>query len=144
VFVVDTNVLLYAANQNSPGHEPCKRLLAQWRDQTEPWYLTWGIIYEFLRVSTHPRVFPKPLSLRDAWSFLEAVLAPPAAAVLQETQRHGALLQEMAAQVPGLLGNLMFDAHTAILMREHGIKRIYTRDADFRRFPFLEVIDPLQ
>jgi predicted nucleic acid-binding protein len=27
-------------------------------------------------------------------------------------------------------------------MREHGIRRICTRDADFHRFPFLEVIDP--
>ena len=35
------------------------------------------------------------------------------------------------------------DAHTAILMREHGIRRIVTRDADFHRFPFLEVVDPL-
>jgi predicted nucleic acid-binding protein len=29
-------------------------------------------------------------------------------------------------------------------MREHGIGRIYTRDTDFHRFPFVEVVDPLQ
>jgi hypothetical protein len=28
-------------------------------------------------------------------------------------------------------------------MREHGIRRIYTRDLDFQRFPFIEVLDPL-
>lgn len=28
-------------------------------------------------------------------------------------------------------------------MREHGLRRIYTRDADFHRFPFLEVVDPV-
>jgi predicted nucleic acid-binding protein len=33
---------------------------------------------------------------------------------------------------------------TAILMREHGISTIYTRDADFRRFPFLQVVDPVR
>ena len=33
--------------------------------------------------------------------------------------------------------------HAAVLMREHGISRICTRDADFRRFPFLTVLDPL-
>lgn len=37
----------------------------------------------------------------------------------------------------------MHDAHTAILMREHGIRRIYTRDTAFHRFPFLEPIDPV-
>jgi predicted nucleic acid-binding protein len=28
-------------------------------------------------------------------------------------------------------------------MREHGIRRLYTRDTDFHRFPFIEVLDPL-
>jgi len=43
-----------------------------------------------------------------------------------------------------LAGNLLHDAHTAILMREHGIGRICTRDTDSNQFPFLEVIDPLK
>jgi predicted nucleic acid-binding protein len=30
----------------------------------------------------------------------------------------------------------MHDAHTAVLMREHGIRTIFTRDSDFHRFPF--------
>lgn len=37
----------------------------------------------------------------------------------------------------------MHDLHTAVLMREHDISRICTRDSDFRRFPFLMVIDPV-
>ena len=41
-------------------------------------------------------------------------------------------------------GNLLHDARTAILMREHGIGRICTRDTDFNQFPLLEVIDPLR
>jgi predicted nucleic acid-binding protein len=28
-------------------------------------------------------------------------------------------------------------------MREHGVRVIYTRDADFHRIPFLEVADPV-
>jgi hypothetical protein len=95
-------------------------------------------------VSTHPRVFSKPLSLADAWAFLNAATASPVAGVLQETPRHEGVFKEVAAEVPDIAGNLVFDAHTAVLMREHGIRRIYTHDADFRRFPFLDVIDPLQ
>jgi len=38
----------------------------------------------------------------------------------------------------------VMDTHTAVLMREHGIARICTRDTDFNQFPFLEVIDPLR
>ena len=46
-------------------------------------------------------------------------------------------------ETPGLGGNLVHDAHTATLMREHGISRIFTRDSDFHRFAKLELIDPL-
>lgn len=44
--------------------------------------------------------------------------------------------------MPHLAGNLLHDAHTAILMREHGVRRIATKDTDFRRFSFLVPFDP--
>jgi predicted nucleic acid-binding protein len=53
------------------------------------------------------------------------------------------VLAEVIAEVPRLSGNLVHDAQTAALMREHGIRRICTRDTAFHRFPFLEPIDPL-
>ena len=61
------------------------------------------------------------------------------------TERHGReVAGQVIAEIPHLAGNIIHDTHTAILMREHGIRRICTRDTDFHRFPFLEVIDPLQ
>ena len=60
MFVVDTNVLLYAAEQNFPEHERCRELLETWRRQPGAWYGTWGILYEFIRVATHSRVFRRP------------------------------------------------------------------------------------
>ena len=143
VFVVDTNILIYAADRDSPENARCHRLLGGWRSQTTPWYLTWGIVYEFLRVATHPQVFAKPLSLDEAWRFMDAVLSSPSLGFLVETDRHRHVIQEVFAEIPGIKGNLVFDAHTAILMRENGIKTIYTHDADFNRFAFLDVIDPI-
>lgn len=143
MFVVDTNVLIYAADQESPYHSRCRELLEAWRTQLSAWYVTWPILYEFLRVSTHPRVFRNPWPAAQAWSFVEAVLAAPALGILIPGDRHAAVAAEIIRQVPHLRGNLMYDAHTAVLMREHGIRRIYTRDTDFHRFPFLEPLDPL-
>lgn len=143
MFVVDTNVLLYAANADAPEHEVCLELLESWRVQPTPWYTTWGILYEFLRVATHPRVFERPWNARDAWRYVEALLASPGLRVLSETERHAQIAAEVLLRVPGLAGNLLFDARTAVLMSEHGVRRIYTRDADFHRFSFLEVLDPL-
>jgi len=144
VFVVDTNVLLYAVDRDSPDHDPCRARLEEWRQQSSPWHLTWGVVYEFLRVATHPNVFRDPLPLSKAWLFLEALLATPNLSILTATERHRKVASEVFTEIPGMRGNLIFDARTAILMREHGIKTIYTRDTDFNRFPFLDVVDPLQ
>lgn len=78
-----------------------------------PWYLTWGVVYEFLRVTTHTRVFAEPWSPADAWSFLEAVLAAPTLRVLAETSGHATILAELIAEIPQLRGNLVHDAHMA-------------------------------
>lgn len=144
MFVVDTPVLLYAADRDSPDRVKCHMLIENWRQRSSPWHLTWGIIYEFLRVTTHPNVFRKPFSLTQAWSFLEAVLASPTLTVLAPTRQHHRVVSEVFSEVPGIRGNLFFAAQTAILMREHGIKTMYTQDADFNRFPFLEIVDPIQ
>ncbi len=143
MFVVDTNVLVYAANEGAPEHERCRALIQTWREQSGAWYLTWGICYEFLRVVTHARVFRDPWSAVDALRFLTALQESPGLSMLSPTRRHGSVLAEVLAEVPLLAGNLMHDTETAVLMREHGIRRICTRDTDFHRFPFVEPIDPL-
>lgn len=143
MFVVDTNLLVYAADENSNLHQRCHELVTAWRRQAAAWYLTWGIIYEFLRVTTHPRVFRTPWSAAEAWRFVAAILPAPGLGLLTATERHADVAAEVVRDVPYLQGNLMHDAQTAVLMREHGIKRIYTRDTDFHRFPFLEPVDPV-
>lgn len=143
MFVVDTNVLVYAADENAPAYASCRSLIEEWRQQRVLWYTTWGVLYEFLRVVTHPRVLRNPWSVGKAWEFVDSLLASTALAVLVETDRHAVIVEQVIREVPRIGGNIVHDAHTAILMREHGIRRIYTRDTDFHRFPFLEVIDPL-
>ncbi len=143
MFVVDTNILIYGSDKDSPDHKRCRGLLESWRTQPTPWYVTWGIVYEFLRVVTHPRVLTRPFTPEEAWMFLNALFASPRLGVLAETDRHRHVAAEVFSEVPGISGNLVFDAHTAILMRENGIRTIYTRDSDFNRFPFLDTIDPI-
>jgi len=72
VFIADTNILIYAADADSPPsfHRKCHASLRAWRSQTSFWYVTWGILYEFLRVTTHPRVFQRPWPAARAWQFI--------------------------------------------------------------------------
>lgn len=141
--VVDTNVLVYAADASSPFHAGCREWIDRQRGRADAWYTTWAILYEFLRVTTHPRVMRKPWSAPMAWAFVKALLASPGLGLLTPTERHAEVADQVIAELPHLAGNLLHDAYTAILMREHGIRRIVTRDTDFHRFPFLETVDPL-
>jgi uncharacterized protein len=128
----------------SPFHQPARGWLERQRSHSNAWYTSWSILYEFLRVTTHPRVMRRPWSASAAWEFVTALLPSPALSVLAATQRHAAVAAEVVRELPHLAGNLLHDAHTAILMHEHGIGRICTRDTDFTQFPFLEVIDPVR
>ena len=142
MLVIDTNVLVHAANVQSELHRPCRVLVESIRERTSPWYLTWGICYEFMRICTHPRVLARPWSAAASRDFLEKILDEPSAGLLLPTEMHLSILANIFSEIPRLSGNILHDVHTATLMREHGIKEIYTLDADFHRFPFLTVIDP--
>jgi predicted nucleic acid-binding protein len=80
----------------------------------------------------------------QAWSFVVALLASPGLDMLAPTSRHAEVAGTVFHELPHLVGNILHDSHTAILMREHGVRQVCTRDTDFPRFPFLEVIDPVQ
>ena len=77
-------------------------------------------------------------------NFLEVLLAAPGFSLLRPTERHQAVLTRTIEEFPDIRGNFVHDMHIAVLMREHGISRICTRDTGFYRFPFLTVVDPLR
>jgi toxin-antitoxin system PIN domain toxin len=143
VLVVDTNILIYAADLDSPFHPVCYAWLEEQRRKADAWYSTWSIVYEFLRITTHPRVMRVPWVTAQAWSFIKAIMASPGFSLLEPTPRHADLLDDLFVQMPHLAGNILHDVHTVALMREHGIRQVVTRDADFHRFKGIDVLDPL-
>jgi len=143
VFVVDTNILVYAANPAAPEQAACLRALEQWRKQGGAWYLTWGICFEFLSVITHRRMVGSPWPAEAAWDFLKALIESPGLEMLVPSARYADVLGDIMREMPTLRGNDMHDVEIAALMRDRGIKTIYTRDTGFHRFRFLEPIDPI-
>lgn len=141
-FFVDTNILLYAVNRSCPEHKAARSALSKWLAGNDPWCVGWNVLYEFLRVSTHPRVFPSPLSASHAMRFVDVLLDCELVTVLVPTARHQTLLATTLEELGRPAGNLLHDVHSAVLMREHGVGEVMTSDTDFRRFPFLEVTDP--
>ncbi len=144
MFVVDTNIFLYAAIESFDEHTKARKCLEQWRTTSAVWHSTWSIFYEFLRVSTHPAVLKRPLTPPQAWSFLEAVLSSRGFSLLPETPQHGVHVARISGERRSVIGNLWHDAHVVALMREHGIREIMTADTDFHKFAAVRVTNPLK
>ena len=143
-FLIDTNILLHAANTASPAHKPARKFLEEHLNSRTPWCTTWPILYEFLRVATHRRVFPKPLKPKQALHFISTFVGLEEVSILSPTTRHFAVLDKVVSELGQPTGNFFHDVHTAALMLEHGIAEIATADTDFFRFRFLKVLNPLQ
>jgi hypothetical protein len=142
-FLVDTNILAYAVNRDCDEHRVAAEAVRTWISGAVPWVLTWGVVYEFLRVVTHPRIFRRPLTADRALQFLEPILSSDLVSILGPTSRHEDLMRSTIRETGRPSGNLFYDLHTAVVMREHGVSEIMTADADFRKFPFLRVTDPV-
>lgn len=143
MFVVDTNLLVYAVNAGAPEHPVARTAVESWLEGSEQGYLPWSVIYEFLRVTTHHATFARPLTLLESWALVDRFLASPSLAVLSETPRHQTIMRELAEAFPRVKGRQVHDLHLVALMKEHGISEIRTADTDFHRFPFLRVVNPL-
>ena len=94
MLLFDTNILVYAANRDSEWHLSCRQRLEDALLGPSPAFLTWSICYEFLRVTTHPRVLQSPWGSRGALRYVSGLLASPGFEVLTATPRHAAVLTQ--------------------------------------------------
>lgn len=106
--------------------------------------MTEGVLCEFLRVSTHPKVFPSPLVWRESQQFLRVFVDADNVRVLAAEEGRGSLLGDILAELTHPGGNLFFDVRRFVLVREHGVRRIYTTDTDCLQFVGIEVVNPIR
>jgi toxin-antitoxin system PIN domain toxin len=130
-----------AVNQDAVQHEPIRAWWESALNGDEPIGLPWVVILGFLRLATHPRVFPNPLSAEQALGKVDKWLAQPHVRILQETAEQWRILRGLL-EVSGTAGNLTTDAHLASLAIAHGAVLV-SCDTDFGRFAKLQWEHPL-
>ncbi len=131
--IVDANVLLYAVNAADPKHHRSRQWLDEALNGQAPVGFAWLVLTAFLRLSTNPGLFPRPLTLREACDTMRAWLAQPPSVVVGPTTRHADVLCALLSPL-GTAANLVSDAHLAALAIEHDAT-VTTFDNDFGRFP---------
>lgn len=140
-FSCDVNVLLYASDASSPVHDVARDFMREAANGRDLFCLGWPTVMSYLRIATHPRIFSAPLSPAEALANMESLAALPHVRLLSEEAGFLDAYGEVASTLP-IRGNLVPDAHLAVLLRQHGVGTLYTRDGDFRKFDFLDVRNP--
>lgn len=138
----DVNLFLYAADESSARHRAARAWVQEALSGSETVALAWTVLLGFVRLSTHPAVFERPLEAGEALDLVDGWLDQPCVTVVHPTDRHAPVLRELLGPL-GTAGNLTSDAHLAALAIEHGAL-LCSCDADFSRFPGLRWVDPLR
>ena len=142
-FSIDANLLIYASDRDSPHFQKATAFLSQAVADPEIMYITWPTVFAYLRIATHPGVFEKPLPPQVALQNIDSLLEARNTRTIGEGDDFwAAYTKQNADQV--IRGNLVPDAQLAALLLSNGVKRLFTRDRDFLKFPDLEVIDPFE
>ncbi len=132
MILVDANLLIHAYHPRSAQHRAAQAWLE--RVLSGPGFVrfAWVSLWAFLRITTSPRVFERPLSPDEAAAAVTAWLARPNAGILEPGERHWEILAGLLTDGQ-TAGPLVMDAALAALAIEHGAT-LQTTDRDFSRF----------
>lgn len=136
----DVNVLVYAVDRSALHHANCHRWLSAVLNGQDLIFFTWHTIVGFVRITTNPRAMVRPLTLDEAFDYIEQWMAMPSSRILQPADSNLALFRKFAKE-GGAGGNLTTDAHLAALAMGHGLE-LCTCDSDFKKFSGLRWLDP--
>ena len=142
MILVDANLLVYAHVASMPQHAKAQAWLDGRLNGAAPVGLPWPSLLGFLRLTTNPRVFERPLSMTDAWRQVRSWLECDTVWIPVPTDKHRQILESLLAATGGR-ANLVPDAHLAALALEHGLILCST-DGDFSRFQSLRWENPLR
>lgn len=139
--LLDANLLLYAVHERAEQHERATAWMTEKLSGAVRVGFPWQSITAFLRISTHPRAFQRPLDPATAWERVTDWLATPVAWLPQPGPEYHRIFGELV-HAHQIRGNLIPDAALAALAIEHGVTLAST-DTDFARFRALNWLNPL-
>ena len=141
MIVPDANLLLYAYDTESPFHAAASRWWAALLSNAEPVGLCPVVIFAFLRLSTHGKVFDRPLTVSEASQRIASWLDRPNVRLLVAGPGHVEAVCRLLTKA-GTAGNLVTDAQIAALALEYGAT-VHSADTDFSRLTGVSWENPL-
>ena len=140
---LDTNILLYAADEDCPEHEPAISLLSDALRAPDDWILADQVLFELYAGLRHPGVFAKPLSPAEAARRVAFLREESGFSFCCHELRSWPAIRAGLAS-PAFPRRRTYDLVLAVTLRGNGVTDFYTRNtADFRNAGFRATINPI-
>ena len=141
MIIPDANLLLYAYDSSSPFHPAAKAWFEPLMNGPEPIAFLPVVIFAFVRISTHPRVYAHPLQAFEASEHVSRWLGRSHVSVV-DMQADDVTRALNLLTAAGTAGNLTSDAQiAAVALRLNA--QVHTADLDFGRFAGVRFINPI-
>lgn len=136
--LIDSNILIYAINADSPKHKKAQQFLQENLTNLE---IAHQNILEAIRVLTHQK-FSKPMRLNKALIAIQAI--SQSCRIISPTQTTYYLSLGLIKKYK-LVGNRIFDAYLAATALSNSINTIATdNSSDFEKFTDLTIFNPFR
>lgn len=139
----DTNLLIHAADPDSPNHGDARHFFTEVRRSEEEFVLCELVLIELYMQLRNPAVFKKPYSAKEAATYCAALKQNP---VWRCVDYDSAIADKLWAWAMTTTSGFrqVIDARIALTLRHHGVKRFATANVKhFQNFGFTKVWNPL-
>jgi toxin-antitoxin system PIN domain toxin len=141
VLSIDTNILLYAQNQDCPEHDAAAAFLVERAGRTNV-AICELVLMELYQLLRNPAVVTRPLDGPEAAEVCQTFRRNPRWALIENAP----VMNDVwgLAARSGIARRRLFDARLALTLRHHGVDEFVTRNVnDFNDFGFSHVWDPI-
>jgi uncharacterized protein len=140
---LDTNILVYAANEDCPEHARALAVVNAMLAKPGEWILADQVLWEYYKAQRNPKIFTKPRSASQASRQLEFLRETCGMAhCAYETTLFRKILRQL--ERPAFPYQRTHDAVLGATLVHHGVSVFYTRNTkDFADCGFARVVNPI-
>lgn len=140
---LDTNILVYAADEDSKENKAAGAVVHEMLANPEDWILAEQVMFEFYRAIRNPRIFRHPLGAREAALRVQFLQRESGVArccyELDQWERVYPLLA--ASATPAARTH---DIVLGVTLKSNGVRRFFTRNTkDFHAIGFKDLVNPI-
>ncbi len=143
MLTADTNLLIHAADPDSPCHKPAKAFFAKVVQGREEFVLCELVLVELYMQLRNPAIFAKPYTARESAAHCAALKQNLAWRCIDYDSLVSSKLWVWARETKAGFRQ-MIDARIAFTLLHHGVTRFATANVKhFKGFGFVEVWNPI-